>query len=149
MTPAVAPAVWAAMCIWAEARNQPFDGQVAVGISIRERMRLRHFSDGTVVGTVWRPSQFSWTLATDPQRARVLAVDAESDTWITAQQAWEASEGSTLLPPGTVSYYNPAAVPRTPGWAVSDEFEFVRQIGDHRFYRLARVARGNILRGGQ
>lgn len=147
MTPVVSPDVWAAMCIFAEARNQPFDGQVAVAITIRERMRLKHFSDGTVVGTVWRPAQYSWTLSSDPQRQRVLAVDAESPAWLTAQQAWEASEGSDLLPPGTVSYFNPDTVAE-PGWARSTEFEFVRRIGAHAFYRLAKVARQGIINGG-
>lgn len=150
MMPVVSPDVWAAMCIFAEARNQPFDGQVAVAITIRERMRLKHFSDGTVVGTVWRPAQYSWTLSSDAQRTRVLSVDAESPAWLTAVQAWEASEGSDLLPPGTVSYYNPAAVARKPAWAISDEFEFVRRIGAHLFYRLSRVAgRGKLLEGGK
>lgn len=150
MTAVVSPDVWGAMCIYAEARNQPFDGQVAVGITIRERMRLKHFSDGTVVGTVWKPAQYSWTLSTDAQRQRVLAVEADTDAWHTAVQAWEASEGSDLLPPGTVSYYNPAAVARKPAWAISDEFEFVRRIGAHLFYRLARVAgRGKLLEGGK
>lgn len=143
---AIAPDVWGAMNIYAEARNQPFAGQVAVGFVVRERMRLRHFSDGTVVGTIWRPAQFSWTLSSDAQRQRVLMADRESQAWITAAQAWEASEGSTLLPPGTVSYHA-VSIPK-PAWARSAEFALVRQIGDHLFYRLTKDLRAAVSSGG-
>lgn len=143
---AVAPDVWGAMNIYAEARGEPFDGQVGVGFVVRERMRLRHFSDGTVVGTVWRPAQFSWTLSTDPQRARVLAADAESAAWITARLAWERSEGSDLLPPGTVSYHSDRIA--VPDWAKSPDFTFVRKIGAHLFYRLTRLPAVLPLGGG-
>lgn len=132
---------WGIMNILAEARGEPFEGQVAVGISVRERMRLRYASDGTVVGTVWAPSQFSWTLSTDEQRQRVLSADDEEEAWITAKLAWEQSEGSDLLPKGTVHYY--AAFldkkGKAPRWAKSPRLQFVRQIGGHKFYKLKEV----------
>ena len=143
----IASSIWGAMNIYAEARGEPFPGQVAVGFVTRERMRLRHFSDGTVLGTVWRPSQFSWTLANDPQRARVLAADDSDPRWTSAMDAWEQSEGSDILPPGTVSYHNDK-IP-LPSWAKSDQFEFVRKIGAHLFYRLRRLPKGVPSVGGQ
>lgn len=125
--------VWGPLNILAEARGEPFDGQVAVGFVTRERMRLGYFSDGSVLGTVWRPKQFSWTLASDKQRHRVMAADDEDQAFITAKVAWEQSEGSDILPPGTVLYHADYV---RPGWATSHKVQFVRQIGRHLFYKL-------------
>lgn len=122
--------IWGAMNIFAEARGEPFMGQVAVGNVVRERMRLRHFSDGTVAGTVWRPSQFSWTRSDDPQRMRVLVADDETDAWQTAQKAWVESATRRSVPEGTVLYH---AHYVTPGWA--KRAQFVKRIGAHLFYR--------------
>jgi len=129
--------VWGPLNIWAEARGEPFQGQVAVGFVTRERMRLGYFSDGSVTGTVWRPKQFSWTLAGDKQRQAVLDVDDEDPRYRTALDAWEESASTDLLPRGTVLYHADYV---RPGWAKSDKVEFVRQIGQHLFYRLKKEA---------
>ena len=50
---------WAIMNIWIEARGEPYEGRVAVGRVMRNRMRLKFFSDGTVSNTVLYPYQFS------------------------------------------------------------------------------------------
>lgn len=146
MTQAIHPDIWGAMNIYAEARGQPFYGQVAVGFVVRERMRLRYFSDGTVVGTIWRPYQFSWTLSSDPQRMRVLGATNDSIEWRDAAAAWAQSEGSDILPLGTVSYHNDKIA--RPNWAKSEEFVFVRPIGAHLFYRLRNLPPGVASTGG-
>lgn len=122
---------WGALNILAEARGEPYAGQVAVGNVVRARMRLKHFSDGTVVGTVWRPSQFSWTRSDDPQRLRVLMADDETVAWRMAKQAWEESAAKNVVPPDTTHYH--ADYIRKPGWAA--RLEFVKKIGRHLFYR--------------
>lgn len=38
--------------LWQEARGEPYQGKVAVGEVIRERMRRRYASDGTVAGAL-------------------------------------------------------------------------------------------------
>ena len=45
--------------IWQEAEGEPYDAKVAVGEVIRERMRRKYNSDGTIAGTVGRRFQFS------------------------------------------------------------------------------------------
>ena len=62
-----------ALCVFAEARGEPYEGQVAVGNVIRNRTRLKFFSQGTVVSTVFQPYQFSWTNTPDAQRAPAIA----------------------------------------------------------------------------
>ena len=121
---------WGAINIWAEARSEPFDGQIAVGNVVRERMRLKYSSNGTVVGTIWRPKQFSWTLGSDPQRLWALSLDDEHHAWARAMEAWKESASVYAVPPGTVLYHAEYVSPR---WA--ENAEFVKQIGAHLFYK--------------
>lgn len=121
-----------ALNIYAEARGEVFEGQVAVGNVVRERMRLQYASDGTVVGTVWRPNQFSWTKSGDEQRIRVLEVDDQSPAWQRALQAWRESATRSVVPEGTVLYHNTKVQPY---WTRATTVVFVDQIGNHLFYR--------------
>jgi spore germination cell wall hydrolase CwlJ-like protein len=128
--------VYGALNIFAEARGEPFEGQVAVGNVVRERMRLKYASDGTVVGTVWKSNQFSWTLSSDPQRIRVMRVDDEDPAWVEAMTAWKASETTKVVPSGTVLYH---AEHVNPWWAESSAVRFVKRIGRHLFYTEERA----------
>jgi spore germination cell wall hydrolase CwlJ-like protein len=121
--------IWGIMNIFAEARGEPFEGQVAVGNVVRERMRLKYASDGTVVGTIWKPKQFSWTLGSDPQRVRVLSADDDEAGWVDAAKAWYMSGVQQKVPRGTVLYH---ADHVQPYWTNRARFE--KQIGRHLFY---------------
>lgn len=48
-----------ATCIADEAGNQPYEGMVAVGCVVLNRMALKYESDGTMRGTVEKKFQFS------------------------------------------------------------------------------------------
>lgn len=48
-----------ALCVWTEARGEPYEGKCAVARVIHNRMTQRYFSDGTVAGTVLAKDQFS------------------------------------------------------------------------------------------
>jgi spore germination cell wall hydrolase CwlJ-like protein len=50
---------WLALLIWDEARGEPRDGQAAVGRVVLNRARLHYQSDGSIVGTILKPMQFS------------------------------------------------------------------------------------------
>jgi spore germination cell wall hydrolase CwlJ-like protein len=133
---AIDPNVLAALCIFAEARNQPFNGQIAVGNVLRNRMRRRYSSDGTVAGTVFRAWQFSWTNTDDPQRTRVMRCYADEPAYVEALRAWAISESHDEVSPMVVLYHTEHPPnPNTPGpprWAHRATREV--QIGDHVFY---------------
>lgn len=122
---------WGVINILAEARGEPHDGQVAVGNVVRERMRLRYASDGTVLGTVWRPNQFSWTLSGDKQRQRVLSADDEDPSVAAATRAWEESAERLVVPRGTVLYHADYV---SPSWKDAGTVRFVKKVGRHLFY---------------
>lgn len=49
-----------ALNIYQEAGGEPDEGKAAVARVVRNRMRAKFFSDGTVTGTVLAKDQFSW-----------------------------------------------------------------------------------------
>jgi spore germination cell wall hydrolase CwlJ-like protein len=128
--PVINPDCLAALCIFAEARGEPWEGQVAVGNVVRNRMARRYASDGTVHDTVLRPLQFSWTNSSDKQRVRVFQCDDEDPRYLRAMAAWRASAKKRLVD-GAVLYHSTAV---NPGWAKAATVKLVRQIGAHVFY---------------
>jgi N-acetylmuramoyl-L-alanine amidase len=113
--------------IYAEARGEPFNGQIAVGEVTRN---LSKKLGRPVADIVWRGTRFSWTLAHDPNRIEAILLDDETPEGESAKEAWLQSETSNLTN-GATNYFNPDTV--TPSWATT--MEFVVQIGHHRFYK--------------
>lgn len=126
---------WAVMTIWAEARGEAHFGKVAVAEVIRNRMKGKYQSDGSVPGTVLRPLQFSCWNSLDANR---LAAAMISDTDLNVGDcilAWKESEHSDLTR-GAVLYYNPAVVSHPPVWAIDANRTAV--VGAHHFYKDGR-----------
>ena len=126
-----------AITIWQESRNQRYEGKVAVGEVIRERMRQRFFSDGTVAGTICRPYQFSGWNSADRNRIASLMLDDNDPLARECLLAWQGSKTSSFVK-GAIFYLNKAAViaieGRLPKWWDGDAdpaSEVV--IGDHAF----------------
>jgi spore germination cell wall hydrolase CwlJ-like protein len=128
--------VWGILCIFAEARGEPYEGQVAVGNVIRNRTERKHFSNGTTVGTVSEAYQFSWMNHTDAQRTRVLGASWDDPRVRVAAKAWFESQYDR--PVGDALFYHADYV--HPTWAKAQGIELVRKIGRHLFYRKATVA---------
>ena len=123
----------AVITIWQEARNEPQEGMIAVGEVIRNRMKQKYSSDGTVSGTVLRPLQFSGWNAKDPSRIKSLKIDDDDATVKKCLAAWLLSGTGTNHAKGAVLYYAPAVV-SMPDWAKPDVAEKVAEIGGHHFY---------------
>ena len=146
----------AALCVWEEAQGEPYEGKVAVGRVIRNRMAAHYASDGTVSGTVLHKWAFSgfWAhmdhgayrqFAFDQDQATAgaeteLAIAKASPTWADCQKAWiDSAPGSGFmggpqfrkLTPDTVLYVNPLVA--HPAWATADRF--VCAVYRHSFYR--------------
>lgn len=123
--------IWGALCIYAESRSEPYEGQVEVGRCIRLRAQRKFFSDGTIAGTVWNPYQFSWTNAGDAQRLRVLQAKESDPAWTLACKAWEES-GRMSLDDAPTHYHADYVQPY---WAKVYGMQFQKRIGRHLFYR--------------
>lgn len=130
----IAASCLAVATIRGEAGTEPYAGKLAVARVIRERMRLKYSSDGTVAGTVLAPLQFSMWNTHDKNRIKVCKV-TEGDPHVEdCKKAWleacgEASPGEFE---GVVNYH--ADYIPTPGWA--SRMTRIFKIGRHIFYKL-------------
>ena len=121
----------AVITIFQEARGESFQGKIAVAEVIRNRMRMKYSSDGTVVGTVLRPYQFSGWNTQDPNRIPAMRIDDTDPVVQECVQAWHQSENSSFVGQA-VLYLNKSIVHPLPNWARDDKE--VARIGAHTFY---------------
>lgn len=127
----LSPAALAVATIWGEAEGEPYEGKLAVARVIRERMRRRYFSDGSVAGTVLYPLQFSMWNTTERRRIQAALVPTTSITAQDSWTAWAKSEVPDVLWSGIVLYHAKSV---SPGWAAKSQL--VYEIGRHLFYRV-------------
>ena len=119
-----------------EAESESYEGKLAVAQVIRNRMRLRYASDGTVASTVLWPLQFSCWNHNNTRRDDVCNYGLSDDRVLEAQRAWtESGHGGPL--PFTAVLYHTAARPTRDGlwppkWAENAKRE--TKIGAHVFY---------------
>ena len=107
-----------ARVISAEARGEPYAGQVAVGAVILNRVSHPSFP-GTIAGVVYQPGAF--TCMVDGQIDQPVAESAVR----AAQDALNGSDPSG----GAIYYFNPSTA--TSGWIWSRPL--IKVIGQHRF----------------
>ncbi|KKU98288.1 MAG: hypothetical protein UY28_C0004G0026 [Candidatus Amesbacteria bacterium GW2011_GWB1_48_13] len=118
--------------MWMEARGEPHEGRVAVGEVIRNRMKKKYSSDGTVAGTVALRYQFSgWNddYGNNQQLIASLKIDDADAIVQDCIAAWKESETSDLTG-GALFYVNLSIV--QPGWA--KKCKAVTKIGNHTFF---------------
>lgn len=150
---------WLTLCVFKEAQNQPQDGKAGVAKVVLNRTRRKppFFSDGTIRGTILRPSQFSWVefdmvgghytkVAHTPAEveARVATLYAEALThrlvWAACADPAESVLGGHYiggdayeeLGDGALQYCNLAV--SQPPWATPDKL--ISKIGQHSFFRI-------------
>ena len=107
-----------ARVINAEARGEPYTGQVAVGAVVLNRVRSSSFPN-TIAGVIYQPGAF--TAVNDGQINKPVtqsSYNAARD----AMNGWDPSGGALY-------YYNPATA--TSDWIWSRPV--ITQIGNHRF----------------
>jgi spore germination cell wall hydrolase CwlJ-like protein len=123
------PVILLALTVLGEARNQPYQGQVAVAQVVRNRMDLKGWS---VADTVLKPFQFDCWDSGDPNRAFLEeAIHTQAGNiqppglWECCLQAAESALGSPreIDPTGGATHYirverwaSPAAKSKNPPW---------------------------------
>lgn len=107
-----------ARVISAEARGEPYSGQVAVGAVILNRVEHPSFPD-TIAGVVYQPGAF--TCMTDGQINQPISPSCRR----AAQDAMNGVDPTG----GAIYYYNPAKT--TNSWMLSRPV--IKQIGNHLF----------------
>jgi len=101
--------IWIVICIYHEARNQPEEGQIAVG-------------------HVLQPNQFSW--ANDAARPAIKEYGALEKSCEMAEKCLaERLEGKNLF--GADHYFADSI--KAPAWVA--KMKLVKKIGNHTFYR--------------
>ena len=119
-----------ALNIYHEARGEPVDGQIAVGIVTLNRVESRRYPN-SVCMVVHQRKQFSWTRLP----ARFRAVD-NPRAWRQAREVAERVLAGDFTADdyrldGVMHYHNHTVSPQ---WAAAGEL--VTAIGRHRFYLL-------------
>lgn len=144
-----------ALCCFEEANLEPDDGVAAVARVILNRAEQKYESDGTILGTITRHSQFSWVnYAFSGGKYRIVAWTAEQVTARVAALMERAKESNLswarcsrisaavveknyaggpqyqMLWPKALLYDNLAV--SKPPWATPDKL--ITVIGHHSFY---------------
>ena len=105
-----------ALCLLAEAGGEPYDGRVAVGTVILERVDHQKWSGHTIQEVILWPYQFSWTLMSDPERVRMAAIAKDFDGFIQTQTPDAQALGECVdIAQGLIS----GTIPRDPDLAAS------------------------------
>lgn len=118
----------AALTIYLEARGESFAGKLAVAAVIRNRMKMKYQSDGTVTGTVLKAWQFEpW----NTQSPHQVLVNLNNRRMQDSILAWQLVQDGRKVVNGALLFYNPR-IARTPRWARVGRK--VATIGGHEFY---------------
>lgn len=128
----VSELTWLVMTLAQEAEGEPQDGKIAVAEVIRNRMKRGFFSDGTILGTVLYPYQFSGWNTSSKNRIRTCRLTDDDPQYDNYLSAWTTAQGGSDFVKGALLYYNPRIVTTTPAWATVAAQTAV--IGRHKFY---------------
>lgn len=110
-----------ALCIWSEARGEPYLGKLAVGHVVQNRVAAQSWFGQTMGAVILKPWQFSWfNEPTGPVQVDDACL-AIAD--LTARNV-------TIDPTGGATHFHADYV--KPDWAAL--MKFTGQIGRHLFY---------------
>lgn len=117
--------IWLTICIYHEARGEPFAGQVAVGHVVLNRVRE---TDHSVKDVVLKPWQFSW--ANGDARPPIKDYEAFESCYSAAKACRaERMDGKDLF---GANHYFADYIP-APEW--SAKMKLITKIGKHNFFK--------------
>ena len=118
--------LWLALCIYFEGRGEPWEGQLAIGHVIMNRVERR---DASIKDIVRAPWQFSWL---NPGATRPLLDDftaLEGCLNAAVECLAERLDGKDFF--GADHYFGDYITP--PEW--STRVKFIKQVGQHLFFK--------------
>lgn len=121
------------LCIFREARGEPFVVKVALAYSLFERVKLGGWWGSTLAEVTTHRNQYSsMTIKGDPNT--VVWPAANDPAWLECHNALNAANEESIVNPApkATSYYDISIAP--PEWATDDLF--VGQCGRLRFYAV-------------
>lgn len=128
------PADILARTLWGEARGEGTGGMYAVACVVLNRAARPGWWGNSIASVCQAPAQFSCWNASDPNRAKLLAVTAADPQFAAAQKiAAAATQGTLLDITEGADHYYAAAIP-APAWAKGRTPTI--QIGRHLFYAI-------------
>lgn len=125
--------VWGAMTVAQEAIGEPYEGKVAVAEEILYRTKMKRYSDGTVMGTVLFPYQYSGWNTKDQARINIAHKEWHDPRIVECLKAWQEALGGSNYSKGATHHLNPKVLPSLPDWM--NKLPLVAEIGNHKFYK--------------
>jgi spore germination cell wall hydrolase CwlJ-like protein len=115
--------------IYHEARGEAEAGQYAVANVTLNRLKSGKWGND-ICQVVYAKKQFSWTNQTKPAKP-------DPEAWATSHKVAVNALNGTRIRGLDASLFYHADYIKSPGWV--DNRHYVTQIGQHKFYNLARV----------
>lgn len=123
--------IWFVLCIFFEARGEPFEGKVAVGHVVMTRVERR---DASVKDIVQAPWQFSWFNTNQRKNVAFEDFGALPECFLAAMTVLgERLEGKDFF---GADHFHANYV--SPKW--KDDYYYVGKRGNHLFYDSSRPA---------
>lgn len=130
-----------ALAIWREARNQPHEAKLGVGMSIRNRVQHPRWWGRTYNQVILDKWQFSSFDPSDPNSNKFPSPDLDWNAYLDAEDcATSVLAGAADNTQGAVSYFDRSLDSHPPAWASSPQFQHSADIGNFHFYALATHA---------
>lgn len=119
---------------WGEARGEGATGMQAVLNVIMNRVKKGGWWGATPAEVCKKKSQFSCWNASDPNYAKLLAVNDNDESFRSAKMLAESAYAGTLpdITGGATNYVNLSALKSVPSWVKN--MTKTAQIGNHTFY---------------
>lgn len=123
-----------ALCIWREARGEPYQGKLGVAWVIRNRALHPSWYGHDWEEIILKPSQFSSFNPNDPNAVKFPGDPAKEPDWAECLSVAQDVYSNAIADPtgGAINYH---AISAHPDWA--DKMNFTVQLGNHRFYTVA------------
>lgn len=124
-----------ALCAWREARDQGYQGMLAVCWAIKNRADNPGWWGKDFESVIEAKWQFSSFNPDDPNAKLLPGNPAVDAPWAAALQAAEMVYTNAVVDPTDgATHYHAADMNPYPSWVNSPKTHFLVQIGSHRFY---------------